>query len=480
MKRREEKGEILKSSSGKQRAGLLELVLLILVLSLVLAGCGKEESTESSEADALAESVEIVEEVDPLAEFDGITSLDLGEEDEAVLADLYKYRHLAELDLTGMSISDVTPLFVCESLEKLDIRGTQITSEQFDSLKENLPECCIRWDIRIGASYYDSEAEKLSLPGFRSDYIALLKYFTKLEEVDMMGGEKRSYADLKRLQERYPDVQFKCSFDLSGLGYPEIELDSDTESLDLSYMEVTSLDILRTYLNVMPNLAELVMLDCGPTNEEMAQLREDYPNTKVVWMLHLGYHELRTDIISFSTMSSEYESRPINSEQCEVFKYCTDIMALDLGHQDLTDISFLYYMPNLRVLILADNEITDMTPIGSLTELRYLEIFMNYYITDFEPLTHCQKLEDLNLSYVYTPEDYESLYQLPNLQRLWMIGCYLSWSRTLEILDNIPEGCKFQYGSNEYGSTGAGWRTSPKQEAQYLGFKNNYLDPMFE
>ncbi|MBQ4224266.1 MAG: leucine-rich repeat domain-containing protein, partial [Prevotella sp.] len=44
-------------------------------------------------------------------------------------------------------------------------------------------------------------------------------------------------------------------------------------------------------------------------------------------------------------------------------RYCTKLKGLDLGHNAITDISFIENMPHLRVLILADNDLTDISPL---------------------------------------------------------------------------------------------------------------------
>jgi Leucine-rich repeat (LRR) protein len=71
-------------------------------------------------------------------------------------------------------------------------------------------------------------------------------------------------------------------------------------------------------------------------------------------------------------------------------KYLKNLKYLDVGHNAIDDLSFLYDLPELRILIVADNYvtdyITDLTPIASLKHLQYLEVFTNN-ITDLSPLS---------------------------------------------------------------------------------------------
>ena len=83
-----------------------------------------------------------------------------------------------------------------------------------------------------------------------------------------------------------------------------------------------------------------------------------------------------------------------NSEDFSVLKYCWNLMALDVGHNNVTNLDFLYDLPNLRILIVACNTIEDITPIASLKHLEYLELFKNR-ILDISPLEGLDHLMDL-------------------------------------------------------------------------------------
>ena len=82
-------------------------------------------------------------------------------------------------------------------------------------------------------------------------------------------------------------------------------------------------------------------------------------------------------------------------------------------------------MPQLKVLILACNQIEDITPVGSLTELEYLELFKND-ILDISPVQHCTKLLDLNICFNHI-SDWSALEGLDRLERLWLFNSN-NWS----------------------------------------------------
>ncbi len=164
----------------------------------------------------------------------------------------------------------------------------------------------------------------------------------------------------------------------------------------------------------------------GVSNEKVIPLIEKYPEVEFVWMIRLGKnHYLPSNATAFSTYNRPDGGYRLKSDEMEPIRYCAGLKALDLGHSELTDLSFLRYFPDLELLILAQNEITDITPIGELKHLQYLEIFGNR-ISDISPLANCTELLDLNIS--NNPlSDISPLEGLAKLERLWA-----------HILPNVP------------------------------------------
>ena len=194
--------------------------------------------------------------------------------------------------------------------------------------------------------------------------------------------------------------------------------DASLETLDLSNVKITDKAALEMALANMPNLKYVDMSFCGIGNEEMAQMRDYWKNegVKIVWTLKFGPFTCRTDATAFSTLNSS-NSKRYGEDTFKVLKYATELQALDLGHNWIFEISWIAPMTDLRVLVLSDNRISDISCLEG-KPLEYFEMFNNR-ISDISCLKDCTTLIDLNLCATRVA-DITPLNNLPNLKRVWM------------------------------------------------------------
>ena len=165
----------------------------------------------------------------------------------------------------------------------------------------------------------------------------------------------------------------------------------------------------------------------------------------------------------------------MKNEDIEVLKYCTELRALDIGHQAVTDISVLSGLTELRVLIIADNKITDLTPLKNLKKLEYLEFFMNK-VTDLTPLAECTELIDLNFGWNYKIADLTPIYSLKKIERLWLPTTAVKEEQHEEIIAAFPNA-KIIF--KDVDSTSSGWREHPRYKPMRNMFKYNKYDENF-
>ena len=152
-------------------------------------------------------------------------------------------------------------------------------------------------------------------------------------------------------------------------------------------------------------------------------------------------------------------------------------MALDLGHNAITDISWIESLPKLQVLILADNQIKDLTPLASLKHLKYLELFMNPF-TDIQTLSTLSELLDVNLCVTRTA-DLTPLLSCTKLERIWIghqTQDYCSQESLQAVLKAFPNAI---YDLTSVSSTNLGWREHPRYDAYIEMFRNNTVVPPF-
>ena len=198
----------------------------------------------------------------------------------------------------------------------------------------------------------------------------------------------------------------------------------DSEYIDMGKTGVTPQNMkdFMAFLKKFPNLKKVDMFEIAMGKQRIEQLTSAFPDIEFgMTMVVGGEHKLRTDATAFSTLHGPNNPMHSNAD-FSVLKYCKNLYALDLGHNLISDLSFLYDLPKLRVLILAKNKLTDITPIASLHDLEYLELLRND-VADISPLAGLTHLVDLNIT-SNRISDLSPLRNLTNLRRLWVKKCH--------------------------------------------------------
>ncbi len=238
-------------------------------------------------------------------------------------------------------------------------------------------------------------------------------------------------------------------------------LDPEAELLDLDAagIQMTDPKELAEVIDQMPNLKEVRMFDSPMETADMEWLFDRYyPNVFFGFTIHIGPHTIRTDQTAFSTLhySSPTKDDPRHtSEELFPLRMCTKLKALDLGHNYLTDLSLLNWLPDIEVLIISPNYgLEDISPVANCKKLVYLECF-NTPITDLSPLAGLTGLRDLNLTRDAQVTDLSPLYELPNLERFWWGHMDKITVEQKKTMREKHKGCRFVM---VYDPTDGGWR----------------------
>lgn len=313
-------------------------------------------------------------------------------------------------------------------------------------------------------------------------------YGEVLDYVERQGGtgaaDVRDYRlnlpQVRDLTDRCRDVELVWELDVDG-----VRVSPDVRELDFSGHDLAAqgLDVYGLFA-LLGNLEKVDMCQCGFSNEEMAALQDAFPEVKIVWEIVLSHWTVRTDAVAFSTMKTCSQTFYLKDEEAKYLKYCTDLVALDLGHNYVTDLSFLQYMPELKILILVDNvkgwengkirRIDDLSMLQYVPKLQYLEFFCNG-VKDISFLQYTPDLVDLNIS--YNPvSDPAWLFQLPKLERLFLEHTKIPYSEFERLQETYPDAQLEYYGE---GSIDHGWRKHERYYAMRDMFKKNYVHPLF-
>jgi hypothetical protein len=259
--------------------------------------------------------------------------------------------------------------------------------------------------------------------------------------------------------------------------YRGITVSRDTEEVDLGKLGIQDWGPFYEFLGKLPNLKKVSMYNTVLNQKVYQKLNQLFPNVEFGCQFRFGKRRVRTDDTAFSTLWSEGD-RKFKYDELSMLSWCTNLYALDIGHNPLKKLDFLYDLPELRVLIVAICDVTDITPIASLKHLEYLEIFHNR-ITDISCLTGLEYLMDLNLV-KNKVKDLTPLTKMKSLKRLWIHLADVDDpgipdEATLRALQEALPDCHIDAEST---STAGGWRgDNPHYQAIKRMFGRKVYEP---
>ncbi len=351
-------------------------------------------------------------------------------------------------------------LSLLPKLESIRISGCQDVAA-LKALEEKYPHCLFDYDIPLGGQLYPKQTVSVTIvPSDIAQLEKVIGCFDSLADVTIAGD----CPEAKALADAYPEIAFHFGFELLGK-----KVHTDQEFLDLSGMKLQDTQALDDAMPYFHNLKKVEMLDCGLDNETMGALNQRHGQTLFVWKVLIGERYYRTDIEYFYPTGSSLSMVNVDISNLQ---YCTELVVLDLGHFLIRDCSFVENMPKLEFLILAIGPLKDVRPIGTLKELRYLEIFSTQ-VTDYWPLINCTKLEALNIAFSGRG-DVTPLLQMPWLTHLWLSCNEKTFTPEDQAIlaEHLPNTLMvFSSGS----STNKGWRNTPGYYAMRDFLNDIYL-----
>ena len=338
------------------------------------------------------------------------------------------------------------------ALTSVSLPRTTYSPQEIVALQGLYPDIAWDYTVILLGQELTRETTELNLSVLEQERVAevagKLSLFPGVEKVELMdaaGQSRLSIEDVKTLQAAAPGTLFHYTFEL--FGKKVATTDERIEFVGESIGNQGEAE-LRSALDILQGCSYLLLDDCGFDNEVLAKVRDDYPGTEVVWRIHVWQRSWLTDT---DTIRAVYH---VDDTNCEPFKYCTKTKYIDMGHnEELTDISFISYMPDLEIVILSGSPISDLSPFADHTKLIFLELAYCGNIKDVSALEGCTSLANINLSYTKV-SDISPLYELP-LEQLCAVKSKIQWEGWQNIIDSHPD-CTIRYdGTQPYGT---GWR----------------------
>lgn len=406
------------------------IFLLVLASLVMLSACGAKSNPQPAEPPAITSTVDIGS---ARLEQD-VTSLNL---------DNLSY----DLDML-IAAGDVLDQLVSIDLGVTDLRGDSV-----ERLSAAYPNAEITYIIRWMGQNMNPETKSIDLSGMTpnqtEELLNVLPMLPQLEKINFVDENGvcafglEDMDELDRIREAYPDLYLQVNFDLFGQ-----TVTSEDERIEYFRVEIGNegAETIRRVLPYLRSCTYFLVDGCGIDNEIMAQMREDFPETKIVWRIWLIEEDYSHQFYlrGGSLMSDTHRVRTTNAtdKNSHLLNYCIEAKYLDVGHVwGLTQCDFLAYMPDLEACIIAITRITDISPLANHDKLEYLELFSTD-IADISALASCPNLEHLNLSNMPLLDDISPVYTLKNLKRLRMVDSPLITEEEMQQAAEALPNCK--------------------------------------
>lgn len=340
------------------------------------------------------------------------------------------------------------------SLTSLTMPETTLTAEELNAIREAYPDLTLDYSVTLNGKLLSVNTTELDLSAMTSDQVestaavlAALPNLTYVELLDADGSCALSIQDVQTLAKTAPHILFNYTFNLFGKTV-------STADETIEYVDVKigndGIEKIRQALDILHSCTYFKLDNCGIDNEVMAELRDDYPDVKIVWRIQVWQRTWLTDT---EVLRAVYH---VDDKNCGPFKYLTDVKYIDLGHNEtLTDFSFVSYMPNLEICIASGSPVTDLTPFSNCKKLEFLELAWCGHLSDLTPLAECEGLKYLNICQTDV-EDISPLNDLP-LLRLHFFPCPLSQEARNAYTEAHPD-CWAKFSGSSSNPYGVGWR----------------------
>ncbi len=341
-----------------------------------------------------------------------------------------------------------------EGLAQINLGQTNLTGEQLRQIADAYPGVQIDYAVVFLGQSLTKETTYLDASDMKAEQteelLSLLPALPMLQEINFVAEDGLcvytvdTIPELDKIRLALPEAYLRVRFDLFGQ-----TVTSEDERIEYYLVEIGNegVETIRAVLPYLRSCTYFLMDGCGVDDEIMAQLRDDFPETEIVWRIWLVPVDYGSKKMlrhgSYLTDTHRIRTIWVRDENAHLLNYCTKTKYMDIGHiSNLTTCEFLNYMPEMEVCILAITGIVDISPLANHDKLEYLELFTTD-ISDLSPLASCPNLEHLNISNMPNLRDLSPLYGLTKMKRLRMVrNANLSQEEKNKLMEQLPD-CEF-------------------------------------
>ena len=334
----------------------------------------------------------------------------------------------------------------------ISLPRVQLKPEQIAAFREAYPEINLTYTVEFNGEEIDESITTLDLSGFGADdmgmlteKLSMMPFITSAQLIKEDGTTNFSVEQLKQLQTAAPQIAFNYAVELYGK-----TVSTGDELVDFTNCGVDDEEELRAALTLLTGAKKVKVTGSKLSNETLAAIQADFPNTKLVWKVQVANNWFYTDEETLFLS----QSRLVNSN-CGNLKYLTSAKYVDAGHSEkLTDVSWLAYMPDVEILILSGSPITDISSLANATKLEWLELTFCDKLVDISVVKNLTSLRFLNIGYTKVA-DISAINDLP-LERFHALRTKVSNADFEAYIAAHPDCWTTYYGSRQ--PYGKGWR----------------------
>jgi len=167
--------------------------------------------------------------------------------------------------------------------EFLNLRGKEVTVEEYEQISRKLPDCDVYWDVPMSDGAFPENSQVLHITRLAEEDVKNIGYF---EELMLVEAEQcTDYAMLEQLIERYPNVHVRYNVAINGTDYPH-----DTTEVTVTALSDTDIENIR----YLPSLEFVQAGQCSDYSQ-VEKLKSAYPDLVVATTVTIAGKEFDGD-----------------------------------------------------------------------------------------------------------------------------------------------------------------------------------------